>query len=86
MSQDLSSQDLDAFYCGLQSTTPMGVYLPWREVVRLSARFGWTPKKLLQAADYWQMLDSLQIDPPNVDQIGLVQRQDALMLVLTKAL
>ena len=82
MSQDLLSQDLDAFFCGLQSMTPMGVSLPWTEVVRISARFGWTPKKLLQAADCWQMLDSLQIDPPNATEqsppsrVRLLRRPD----------
>ena len=32
-------QYLDAFYEGLQSMTPMGVFLPWDEVVRISPQF-----------------------------------------------
>ncbi len=68
----MASHPLDAFLDGLPSMAPAGVWLPWREVVALTQRCGWTPERCELAAENWESLGA------RMGCVGVHERSAAL--------
>ena len=79
---DITQKHLDCFHDGLMSMVPVGAFVPWVEVVQISARFGWTSDQLFAAAESWQSLGSAEMDPRNATyecppcRVRLLRRPD----------
>lgn len=68
MSHDPSTSELDAFHEGLATMAPIGVFLPFSEVVTLAGRCGWTEERLLIAVESYKLLGALETDPSNAPE------------------
>ena len=62
----ISMPSFDDFRYGLRSMAPVGTWLPWQEVLRLAAPFGWTPQACADTAMCLQSLRVAELNPPPV--------------------
>ena len=61
-------RSLNHFYEGLQSMGPVGLWLPWSEVVQLAGRCGWSGEDCGVAANIWCGLQAVELDPCDGDE------------------
>ena len=61
-------KSLNDFYEGLRSMGPVGLWLPWSEVVELAGRCGWSGQDCGVAANICCGLQAVELDPRDGDE------------------
>ena len=61
-------KSLNDFYEGLRSIGPVGLWLPWSEVVELAGRCGWSGQDCGVAANICCGLQAVELDPRDGDE------------------